>query len=475
MHKRFTSKIPIFSLSRRRLLWASSILSVMPLVMPRTALAAGGKNEVNVEDFYHNDWIAAFKLAFEAAETITVPVNLVCDSINTAIFMPQGKTLRVCGILKGSGKGRFVMQDGCSILGEQGGRFNNITLDIRGSNCTIKGIDMSGFAPVAQIFIGGKDKRTMRNLVIDDITIHDANYGILRQGFHNRMENVKITNGRFSHLQGDAIEWNVAINDQHLRISDHVIDNIDCTNGKINWGIGIGLAGSTYNNNYPEDQAVKHFVVANITGSHCRQLVHVENGKHFIIRNVKTCNINHTFSKNAGIDNATIAIYGCDNFIIDNIDMVDSAGLLIGYGVITGRYLSVPQNFRLNDITLDNSSMPMKARGIQISSGNATSFVAVTNVTMKRATLEFHNKPQHLFLRNINVMQCSDSGPALKLNFDLRKDLRGKFMAKNDTLLSLANIQAINEKGQSSVDIDRVDHQHVNTSDLNFALPVLHK
>ncbi|WP_256742678.1 hypothetical protein, partial [Cronobacter sakazakii] len=35
----------------------------------------------------------------------------------------------------------------------------------------------------------------------------------------------------------------------------------------------------------------------------------------------------------------------------------------------------------------------------------------------------------------------------------------------------LANIQAVNEKGQSSVDIDRVDHQHVNTQMLNFALP----
>ncbi|SUI37421.1 Colanic acid biosynthesis protein wcaM [Salmonella enterica subsp. diarizonae] len=88
-------------------------------------------------------------------------------------------------------------------------------------------------------------------------------------------------------MQGDAIEWNVAIHDRDILISDHVIERIDCTNGKINWGIGIGLAGSTYDNSYPEDQAVKNFVVANITGSDCRQLVHVENGKHFVIRNVK--------------------------------------------------------------------------------------------------------------------------------------------------------------------------------------------
>jgi len=57
------------------------------------------------------------------------------------------------------------------------------------------------------------------------------------------------------------------------------------------------------------------------------------------------------------------------------------------------------------------------------------------------------------------------------MNFDLRKDVRGKFMAKKETLLSLADIRAVNEKGQSSVDIDRVDQQVVNVERLNFKLP----
>lgn len=262
-----------------------------------------------------------------------------------------------------------------------------------------------------------------------------------------------------------------AINDRNILISDHVIDHIDCTNGKVNWGIGIGLAGSTYDNGYPEEQAVKNFVVANITGSNCRQLVHVENGKHFIIRNVKASNITPEFSKQAGIDNATVAIYGCDNFVIDGVDMVNSAGMLIGYGVIKGNYLSIPKNFRLNNIQMDNSALAYTVRGIQISSGNNPSFVSITNLSMKHASLEIHNKPQHIFLRNISVMQLSSRGPALKLNFDLRKDVRGKFMAKQDTLLSLANVRAVNEKGQAAVDIDRVDQHVVNTERLNFALP----
>ena len=62
-------------------------------------------------------------------------------------------------------------------------------------------------------------------------------------------------------------------------------------------------------------------------------------------------------------------------------------------------------------------------------------------------------------------------GTALKLNFDLRKDVCGRFMAKQDTLLSLANINAVNENGENSVDIDRVDHQTINVENLNVRLP----
>ncbi|MEO3739805.1 colanic acid biosynthesis protein WcaM [Kosakonia sp. WA-90] len=459
------------SFTRRSFLAASSALAALPLLHTTVARAIGGNGTVDIRQYNHNDWPAALNDAFAAGQTVEIPAGLVCENINTGIFIPPGKTLLVRGALKGNGRGRIVLQDGSRVIGEDGGNLYNITLDVRGSDCEIKGVAMSGYGPVMQIYIGGKDNRVMRNLLIDQITVTKANYGILRQGYHNQFDGVRITNGRFSDLQGDAIEWNVAINDRNILISDHVIDNIDCTNGKINWGIGIGLAGSTYDNTYPEDQAVKNFVVANITGSNCRQLVHVENGKHFIIRNVKARNITPDFSKKAGLDNATVAIYGCDNFVIDNISMDNSAGMLIGYGVIKGNYLSIPQNFKLNDIRQDNTSSKYKLRGIQISSGNATSFVAITNVKMQQATLELHNKPQHLFLRNINIMQQASVGPALKLNFDLRKDVRGRFMAKQDTLLSLANVHAVNENGQSSVDIDRVDQHVVNADNLNFRLP----
>nr|WP_312213335.1 colanic acid biosynthesis protein WcaM [Pseudescherichia sp.] len=457
-------------LSRRRFIGAGSALAALPL-LHSPLLQAQESSSVDIRRYLKNDVIAAFKQAFAEASTVLVPAGVICENINTAIFIPAGKTLLIRGVLKGNGRGRFVLQDGCRVRGEEGGSLYNITLDVRGSDCTIEGVAMSGYGPVTQIYIGGKEKRVMRNLVIDNITVTKANYAILRQGFHNQIDGARITNGRFSYLQGDAIEWNVAINDRNLLISDHVIDHIDCTNGKINWGIGIGLAGSTYDNDYPEDQAVKHFTVANITGSHCRQLVHVENGKHFVIRHITATDITPDYSKKAGIDNATVAIYGCDNFVIDDVKMRNSAGMLIGYGVIKGNYLSIPQNFRLNAIHLDNAGETRKLRGIQISSGNAASFVSLTNLNIRRASLEMHNKPQHLFMRNIQVMQEAAKGPALKLHFDLRKDVRGRFMAKRDTLLSLANIHAVNENGQSSVDIDRLDQQIINAEKLNFSLP----
>ncbi len=457
--------------SRRTLLKATGSVALLPLLHCPAVLALESARTANVQDYFHSDWPDAFRRAFEAAPVVEIPKNVVCDNVNSAIFMPEGRTLVVRGRIEGNGNGRFVLADNCHVTGEMSGEIHNVILDIRGSDCCISQLSMSGFGPVALVFIGKRAPKTMRNLTIDKLTVQDANYGILRQGFHNKIESVQITNGHFSRLQGDAIEWNVAINDRDLLISDHVIEDINCTNGKTNWGIGIGLAGSTYDNDYPESQAVKHFVVANITGKNCRQLVHVENGKHFIIRNVMANNITPEFSKNAGIDNATVAIYGCDNFTIDNINMTNSAGVLIGYGVVKGKYLSIPQNFRLNNVLLDNRRSIMKLRGIQISSGNAVSFVSITRLKLLSASLEMHNQPQHLFLRDISIMQDASRGAALKLHFDLRKDVRGRFMARDETLISLRNITAVNKNGQSSVDIDRIDQKYIHVSALNFSLP----
>ncbi|MTD42697.1 colanic acid biosynthesis protein WcaM [Erwinia sp. CPCC 100877] len=466
---------PRFSITRRKLLLTAPVLVAAPLFNSPLARAVGRNAEVNVNDYYQGDWVAAFKQAFREGDVVVVPANVKCENVNARIFMPEGKTLKIAGAIKGNGRGRFILRDGCRIVGEGQGRMHNLCLDVRGSNCEIRSLDMSGKGPVTQIYIGGKHKQApvIENLTIDRLHAHDANYGILRQGARNQLHGVRITNCLFQRLQGDAIEWNVAPHDSNIRISDHVIEDINCTNGKIHWGIGIGLAGKAYDNRYPEATSVKNFVVANIRGRNCRQLVHVECGKHFTIRNIKAENITPAFSRKAGLDNATVALYACDNFTIEHVDMINSAGMLIGYGTKRGKYVAIPQNFRIHDITMDNSrhDLPWKLRGLDISCGNPVSFVSLTNINLKHASLRVHNKPQHLFMRNISIVQPKKDGPALELNFDLRKDVRGHFMAKKDTLLSMTNIEAVNEDGQSSVDIDRIDHQKVNTDELNFVMP----
>lgn len=108
-------------LSRRTFVQAGAAAALMPLLHSRAARAVTGGKTVNVADFYKDNWPQAFKLAFNEAQTVEVPESLTCDNINSPVFMPAGKTLRVLGALKGNGKGRFILQDGCQILGEKKG------------------------------------------------------------------------------------------------------------------------------------------------------------------------------------------------------------------------------------------------------------------------------------------------------------------------------------------------------------------
>ena len=145
--------MPFKTLSRRTFLTASSALAFLHTPFAR---ALPARQSVNINDYNPHDWIASFKQAFGEGQTVVVPAGLVCDNINTGIFIPPGKTLHILGSLRGSGRGRFVLQDGSQVTGEKGGSMHNITLDVRGSDCTIKGLAMSGFGPVTQIYIGGK-------------------------------------------------------------------------------------------------------------------------------------------------------------------------------------------------------------------------------------------------------------------------------------------------------------------------------
>ncbi|WDC18652.1 hypothetical protein [Escherichia albertii] len=50
--------------------------------------------------------------------------------------------------------------------------------------------------------------------------------------------------------------------------------------------------------------------------------------------------------------------------MVDNIDVMKSVEMLIGYGAIKGKYLSILQNFGPDNIHLDNANRVWKLRRI---------------------------------------------------------------------------------------------------------------
>lgn len=90
----------------------SAASSALAFLHTPFARALPARQSVNINDYNPHDWIASFKQAFSEGQTVVVPAGLVCDNINTGIFIPAGKTLHILGSLRGNGRGRFILQDG---------------------------------------------------------------------------------------------------------------------------------------------------------------------------------------------------------------------------------------------------------------------------------------------------------------------------------------------------------------------------
>lgn len=80
--------MPFKKLSRRTFLTASSVLAFLHTPFAR---AIPAQQSVNINDYNPHDWIASFKQAFSEGQTVVVPGGLVCDNINTGIFIPLAK------------------------------------------------------------------------------------------------------------------------------------------------------------------------------------------------------------------------------------------------------------------------------------------------------------------------------------------------------------------------------------------------
>ncbi len=102
-------------LSRRTFLTAGFGLVVLHSPFVR---ALESSDSVNIQDYNPKDWVASFRQAFKEGQTVVVPYGLECKDLNTAIVIPPGKTLHLQGRIIGNGRGRFVLQDGCKVVGE---------------------------------------------------------------------------------------------------------------------------------------------------------------------------------------------------------------------------------------------------------------------------------------------------------------------------------------------------------------------
>ncbi len=97
--------------------------------------------------------------------------------------------------------------------------------------------------------------------------------------------------------------------------------------------------------------------------------------------------------------------------------------------------------------------------------------MSLTNIEMKRASLELHTTSRNIFYAKYQCDAGILSWTSIEHELRHAQRRRGVFMAKKETLLSLANVHAVNERGQSSVDIDRINHHIVNVEKINFRLP----
>ena len=108
------------SLSGRTFPAAGSLLATLPVLPTPFARAQEPGLRIDIDTVKSSDWVASFRKAFNEAQTVVVPAGIVCDEINTAITIPPGKSLYIQGEIRGNGKGRFILQDGCEVRGEKG-------------------------------------------------------------------------------------------------------------------------------------------------------------------------------------------------------------------------------------------------------------------------------------------------------------------------------------------------------------------
>ncbi len=160
---------------------------------------------------------------------------------------------------------------------------------------------------------------------VTDCEFRNGLYGILQQGTGSVMTRGLFRNLSFYDMGGDGIELNVVQNhyDDGCLIENIYLENIDSTGqapiSPSNWGIGIGVAGSSpYGLDTPDSYYAKNITIRNVKARRCRQIVHFEQVRDSLIENIDGDPDQNT-SNGSGLTMATVLCYGARRVTINGV------------------------------------------------------------------------------------------------------------------------------------------------------------
>ena len=409
----------------------------------------------------------AFSTAFRAARTVEVPAGVELGGISGTIVIPEGRDLALYGRMVGaSGSAAAIRMEGTGTVFNSGGLFDDISLQLRGGSPRIIGYRGRGRSHTAMILIQGEG--TYENLRIEDWEVWDCNYGILRQGRGSSLRGASILNGRARNLVGDAVQWNVCVNDRNVQVVGLEIDRIDSGPGRQrpNWGIGVGFAGNGYDSGWGDDRTVKDFVIARISGRSLRQLVHVESGHRFEISEISGQDISEVYSQGAGIECATVICYGCKDFSISGVrNSLGSprSGIFARFGVSGGRYAAPCRDFTISGINLEVGD-------VLIEPGMDDGAFTVSDANLLNGSLIVIGSTGSMRFERVRARRGRGSRPAIDINMLPVGDGRDRFRAAS-VRLSMIDCQGVNSDGSPSAAVRLAPGTAIETQATNFNLP----
>ena len=397
--------------------------------------------------------------AFDAQSIVEIPFGKTV-TIDSTITLANEQTLIVNGTLNGSGK--IYADNSFTLIGR--GEISiltpgdyNITfrggVAIAGDGLTFNG---SGYA------IGVRPSTNITRLEFDNIIFDGMNYGVLRNIGTVDVFDATISNIKAVNMTGDPIEWNLGNGDRRLTIHDIFINDVDAT--LTNQGIGVGVAGGSYDLAYADN--MEQFEIYNVFASALRQAVHVEAAQYFKIHDIFLTDISTAYSATAGLDATGVAIYGCRNFEVYEVYGNSFTGAnLIGIipGVIASTFTYPCYDYKVHDIHADN------AGAVLVCAQGQDKYCHVSDVTaVNGSTVELYGKVSYWNVKGIDVLTAAKT-----VGFEFDYEATAYNAALNATKKLSVVIDEINVRdtlGQPYTTLTSFAPEHLDASNCNFTI-----